>query len=94
MAPRKKPYNQLRKSAKNYRDNAAARRHKNATNRQINQREDRKAYRAEHNKVRRQAGAYGKGGKDFSKTTKGTFVREDPSKNRARNRSKLTIKNG
>ncbi len=94
MAPRKKPYNQLRKSAKNYRDNAAARRHKNATNRQINKREDRKAYRAEHNKVRRQADAYGEGGKDFSQTTKGTFVREDPSKNRARNRAKLRIKNG
>lgn len=92
MAPRKKPYPQLRKSAKNYRDNAAARRHKNATNREINKRKDRKAYRAEHNKVRRQAGAYGKGGKDFSKTTKGTFVREDPSKNRARNRNKLTIR--
>jgi lipoprotein-anchoring transpeptidase ErfK/SrfK len=92
MAPKKKPYNQLRKSAKNYRDNAAARRHKNAENRQINKREDRKTYRAEHNKVRRQAGAYGKGGKDFSQTTKGTFVREDPSKNRARNRGKLTIR--
>ena len=91
MAPRKKPYNQLRKSAKNYRDNAAARRHKNAANRQINKREDRKAYRAEHNQARREAGVYGKGGKDFSKTTKGTFVREDPSTNRARNRAKLRI---
>ena len=92
MAPKQTPYNQLRKSAKNYRDNEAARDHKNATNRQINQREDRKAYRAEHNKVRRQAGAYGKGGDDFSKTTKGTFVREDPSKNRARNRGRLKIR--
>ena len=91
MAPKKKPYNQLRKSAKNYRDNEAARRHKNATNRQINKRKDRKTYRAEHNQARREAGEYGKGGKDFSKTTKGTFVREDPSKNRARNRAKLRI---
>ena len=38
MAPKKKPYNQLRKSAKNYRDNAAARAHKNAANRKINKR--------------------------------------------------------
>jgi predicted lipase len=91
MAPKKLPYNQLKKSAKNYRDNAAARRHKNAENRKINQREDRKAYRVKHTKARRDAGVYGKGGKDFSQTTKGTFVREDPSKNRARNRSKLRI---
>ena len=67
MAPKKKPYNQLRKSAKNYRDNAAARRHKNATNRQINKREDRKDYRAEHNKARRQAGVYGKEAKTSPK---------------------------
>ena len=93
MAPKKLPYNKLSKSAKNYRDNAAARRHKNATNRQINKREDRKDYRAEHNKARRDAGVYGEGGKDFSQTTKGTFVREDAQKNRARNRSKLRIKN-
>jgi hypothetical protein len=92
MAPKKKPYSQLKKSAKNYRDNAAARRHKNAENRKINQREDRKAYRAEHNRVRREDGNYGKGGKDYSQTTSGTFVREDPSTNRARNRSKLRIK--
>lgn len=93
MAPKKLPYNKLSKSAKNYRDNAAARRHKNAENRKINKREDRKDYRAKHNKARRDAGVYGKGGKDFSQTTKGTFVREDAQKNRARNRSKLRIKN-
>ena len=92
MAPKKLPYKKLSKSAKNYRDNAASRRHKNAENRKINKREDRKAYRAEHNKARRQAGAYGKGGKDFSQTTQGTFVREDAQKNRARNRGKLRIK--
>jgi len=92
MAPKKKPYSQLKKSAKNYRDNAAARRHKNAENRKINQREDRKDYRAKHNRARREDGNYGKGGKDYSQTTSGTFVREDPSTNRARNRAKLRIK--
>jgi len=91
MAPKKLPYNQLSKSAKNYRDNAASRRHKNAENRKINKREDRKTYRAEHNRVRREDGNYGKGGKDYSKTTSGSFVREDAQKNRARNRGKLRI---
>ena len=86
MAPKKKPYNQLRKSAKNYRDNAAARRHKNATNRARNKLQINKDYRVEHTRARRKAGVYGKGGDDFSKTSKGTFVREDPSTNRARNR--------
>ena len=91
MAPRKKPYNQLKKSAKNYRDNAAARQHKNKKAVQDGKSKSATAYRVEHTKARREANAYGKGGDDFSKTTKGTFVREDPSKNRARNRSKLSI---
>lgn len=92
MASPKKPYNQLKKSAKNYRDNDAARRHKNKKAVQDGKSESATAYRVEHTKARREANAYGKGGKDFSKTTEGTFVREDPSKNRARNRGKLTIK--
>jgi len=92
MAPRKKPYSQLKKSAKNYRDNAAARRHKYAKAVKDGQSESATQYRVKHTKARRDAGVYGKGGKDFSQTTKGTFVREDPSKNRARNRAKLRIK--
>ena len=91
MASPKKPYNQLKKSAKNYRDNAAARRHKYKKAVQDGKSESATAYRVEHTRARRKANADGKGGKDFSKTTKGTFVREDPSKNRARNRSKLSI---
>ena len=36
MAPKRKPYNQLKKSAKNYRDNDAARKRKNASQRARN----------------------------------------------------------
>jgi len=88
MAPRRKPYSQLRKSAKNYRDNAAARKHKNAAQRKRNKLSINKKYRAELNRARRRAGEYGKGGKDFSHTRSGRIVRENPSKNRARNRGK------
>jgi len=92
MAPKKLPYNKLSKSAKNYRDNAASRRHKNAKNRERNKLQINKDYRVKHNKARREDGNYGKGGKDYSQTTSGTFVREDAQKNRARNRGKLRIK--
>ena len=88
MAPRRKPYSQLRKSAKNYRDNAAARKRKNAAQRKRNKLSINKKYRAELNRARRRAGEYGKGGKDFSHTRSGRIVRENPSKNRARNRGK------
>ena len=47
-----------------------------------------KKYRAELNRARRKAGQYGKGGKDFSHTKRGKLVRENASKNRARNRSR------
>ena len=47
-----------------------------------------KKYRAELNRARRKAGVYGKGGKDFSHTKRGTLVRENASRNRARNRGK------
>jgi len=88
MAPKKKPYNQLKKSAKNYRDNAAARKHKNATQRERNKLKINKDYRAELNRARRNDGNYGKGGDDYSHTRDGKIVRENPSKNRARNRGK------
>ena len=88
MAPKRKPYSQLRKSAKNYRDNAAARKRKNAAQRKRNKLSINKKYRAELNRARRRAGEYGKGGKDFSHTRSGRIVRENPSKNRARNRGK------
>ena len=92
MAPKRKPVSQLKKSATYYRKNAAAARRKNLTNSERNKRPENVAYRVEHNAERRRRGIYGKGGKDVSKTTDGRFVLEDPSTNRARNRSKLRIK--
>ena len=88
MAPKKLPYNKLRKSARNYRKNPLSRAKKNAAQRKRNRLKVNKLYRAELNRARRKAGAYGKGGKDFSHTKSGSLIREDPSKNRARNRGK------
>ena len=88
MAPRRKPLSQLRRSARNYRLNPKSRLKKNAAQRQRNKTTENKKYRAELNRARRKAGEYGKGGKDFSHTKSGKLVRESPSKNRARNRSK------
>jgi len=45
----------------------------------------RKKYRSEHNAARKESGIYGKGGPDMSSTKSGKFVKENPSKNRARN---------
>ena len=88
MAPKKLPASQLKKSARNYRKNPLSRAKKNAAQRGRNKLKVNKQYRAELNKARRDAGAYGKGGKDFSHTKRGTLVREDASTNRARNRGK------
>ena len=88
MAPKKLPTSQLKKSARNYRKNPLSRAKKNAAQRKRNKLKVNKKYRAELNKARRDAGAYGKGGDDFSHTKRGTLVRENPSTNRARNRGK------
>ena len=88
MAPRRKPLSQLRRSARNYRLNPKSRLKKNAAQRTRNKTTENKKYRAELNRARRKAGQYGKGGKDFSHTKSGRLVRENSSKNRARNRSK------
>tara|TARA_E500000318_G_C3433823_1_gene162197 strand:+ start:303 stop:572 length:270 start_codon:yes stop_codon:yes gene_type:complete len=88
MAPKRKPLSQLRRSAKNYRLNPKSRLKKNAAQRTRNKTTENKKYRAELNRARRKAGAYGKGGKDFSHTKSGRIVRENPSTNRARNRGK------
>ena len=88
MAPKTMPRSKLKRSARNYRDNPASKAKKNAAQRQRNKSTANKNYRAELNRARRKDGNYGKGGKDYSHTSKGTLVREDPSKNRARNRSK------
>lgn len=88
MAPKKLPVSQLKKSARNYRKNPLSRAKKNAAQRSRNKLKINKQYRAELNGARRKDGNYGKGGKDYSHTKRGTLVREDASKNRARNRSK------
>ena len=88
MAPKKLPVSKLKKSARNYRKNPLSRAKKNAAQRSRNKLKINKRYRAELNRARRRDGNYGKGGKDYSHTKRGTLVRENASKNRARNRSK------
>ena len=86
MAP--KSVKSPRKSARFSRDNPKSRAKKNAAQRKLNKSPENKKYRAELNRARRKAGVYGKGGKDFSHTKSGKLVRENPSKNRARNRGR------
>ena len=88
MAPKKLPLSKIKKSARNYRKNPLSRKRKNAAQRKRNRLKVNKLYRAELNKARRDAGEYGKGGKDFSHTKGGGLVRENASANRARNRGK------
>ena len=86
MAP--KTVKNPKKTARFYRDNPKSMAKKNASQRERNKRPENKQYRTELNAARRKAGVYGKGGKDFSHTKSGRLVRENPSKNRARNRAK------
>ena len=88
MAPKRLPRKQLKRSARNYRDNPTSRAKKNAYNRKRNKSKEAIAYRVELKRARRKAGAEGKGGKDFSHTKSGRLVRENVSANRARNRGK------
>ncbi len=88
MAPKKLPVSKLKKSARNYRKNPKSRAHKNAEQRKRNHQQKNIDYRERLNRARREDGNYGKGGKDYSHTKRGDLVREDPSKNRARNRSR------
>lgn len=86
MAP--KTAKNPKRTARFYRDNPKSRAKKNASQRERNKSPENKKYRAELNSARRKDGNYGKGGKDYSHTKSGKLVRESPSKNRARNRSK------
>ena len=88
MAPKKLPLSKLKKSARNYRKNPLSKIKKISAQRRRNMLKINKKYRAELNRARRKAGAYGKGGKDFSHTKSGKLVRENPSANRARNRGR------
>ena len=88
MAPKKLPASQQKSSARNYSKNPESRAHKNAQQRKRNKLKRNKLDRAEHNRARRNAGIYGKGGPDMSRTKSGSFVKERPSLNRARNRGR------
>lgn len=73
------------KTSKYYASNPKAAEKRREYQRELNSTEERKKYRAEHTKARRASGIDGKGGPDMSSTKSGKFVKENPSKNRARN---------
>ena len=77
-----------KKSAKYYRENPEARRKKAATDKKVNARPEQRKKRSELSQWRREQGIAGKGGPDGSHTKDGRIVRENASKNRARNRGK------
>lgn len=86
MAPPK--LQKVKKTAKFYRKNSSARKKKAATDKAFNSKPSQKAKRRELAKARYKKGIMGKGGSDLSHTKDGRLVKEDPSKNRARNRGK------
>jgi hypothetical protein len=73
------------KTSKYYADNPKAAEKRREYQRELNATSERKKYRAEHVRVRREADLYGKGGPDMSKKKNGNFVKESPSANRGRN---------
>lgn len=82
MPPKKLPYNQLSKSGKYFRDNPLQNKKKIVRALKDGKSPERRAYRAQLVKKRREAGIYGKGGKDVGHVTKTKTKLEDPSKNR------------
>ena len=86
MAPRKA--SNPKKTAQYYRDNPESKEKKDAYNKEYNKKPDQRAKRSELKQARRDRGMDGKGGPDLSHTKDGKLVKEDPSKNRARNRGK------
>jgi hypothetical protein len=77
----------LSKTSKFYAENPKAAEKRRKYQRKRNATPEQKKYRAKHNAERRSRGIYGKGGPDMSATKNGKFVKESPSKNRARNGS-------
>ena len=73
------------KTSKYYAANPKAAEKRREYQRELNKTDESKKYRAEHVKVRREEGIYGKGGPDMSKKKNGKFVKEKASINRARN---------
>ena len=86
MAPRK--VSNPRATARFYRENPKSKRLKARTDKEVNERPEQMAKRRELAAERRKRGIMGKGGADLSHTKDGKLVRENPSKNRARNRGK------
>ena len=85
MSPRVK---NPRRTARFYRDNPESYKKKLAYDKKYNARPEERKDRAEHNRERRRRGIYGKGGPDMSRKKDGSFVAEDRSTNRARNRGR------
>jgi len=83
MAPRKS--SSPKRSAKYYRSHPDAAARKRAYDKAYHSTPARKKYRRELAAARRKAGVMGKGGKDMSHTRSGRMVRENASRNRARN---------
>jgi hypothetical protein len=77
----------LKKTQKYYNENPDAKKKKREYDTKYHSTPQRIAYRGALVKARRDAGVYGKGGKDMSHAKDGTIVPEDKSKNRARNGS-------
>jgi hypothetical protein len=77
-----------RRTATFYRGSADARRVKAVKDNEVNGRPDQLAKRRELAAERRKRNMMGKGGSDLSHTKSGKLVKENPSSNRARNRSK------
>jgi hypothetical protein len=86
MAPRKAE--NPKRTAKYYRDHPEAREKKAEMDKKFNAKPEQKEKRRELSEERRKRGIMGKGGDDLSHTKDGGLVKEDPSKNRARNRGK------
>jgi hypothetical protein len=86
MAPRKSA--NPKASAAYYRSHPEARAQKAKYDTKHNAKPGQKAKRKELAEARRKKGMMGKGGDDLSHTKEGGLVKESPSKNRARNRSK------
>lgn len=83
MAPKKKPYSKLSKSAKHYRDNKVSRDKKKKKDTEINSRAAQRKKRTECNTARRKATKAGKNikGKDFDHAT-GSFVSSKTNRGR------------
>jgi len=84
MPPKKKPYSQLSKSAKHYRDNPASRKRKASADKEINAREEQKQKRRELAKKNYEADKRGvnRKGKDASHQKDGSIKYESVKKNR------------